>query len=387
MRRQLKQGLKFKDTHHFIDALYDGDIHVKRVESLANATIGVISSGSMAVNTIGQGLAWANGKVTKHSIKQVDRLLSNPGIDMDEFFEHWVPYMIGQKPHICVAMDWTDFDADDQSTLMLSLITKHGRATPLIWYTVEKKTLKNHRNGYEYSLLRRFHDCLPEGTKVFLVADRGFGDQKLYEMLTNELHFDYVIRFRGNISVTSDKGETRKAAEWVGKGGRACTLRNPLVTADHYPVGTVVCVQDPDMKDAWCLASSTTRLKTQELKNLYGKRWSIEPSFRDTKDLRFGMGMSTARVSTPERRDRLWLLNALAVTLLTLLGAAGEVLGFDRLLKSNTTKRRTHSLFRQGCMLYELMVNMPEERLLPLMRQFNAMLLEIPVFKKVYGPV
>jgi hypothetical protein len=33
------------------------------------------------------------------------------------------------------------------------------------------------------------------------------------------------------------------------------------------------------------------------------------------------------------------------------------------------------------------MVNMPEERLLPLMRQFNAMLLEIPVFKKVYGPV
>jgi hypothetical protein len=25
--------------------------------------------------------------------------------------------------------------------------------------------------------------------------------------------------------------------------------------------------------------------------------------------------------------------------------------------------------------------------LLPLMRQFNAMLLEIPVFKKVYGPV
>ena len=187
--------------------------------------------------------------------------------------------------------------------------------------------------------------------------------------------------------MTSDKGETRKAAEWVGKGGRACTLRNPLVTADHYPVGTVVCVQDPDMKEAWCLASSTTRLKTQELKNLYGKRWSIEPSFRDTKDLRFGMGMSTARVSTPERRDRLWLLNALAVTLLALLGAAGEVLGFDRLLKSNTTKRRTHSLFRQGCMLYELMVNMPEERLLPLMRQFNAMLLEIPVFKKVYGPV
>jgi hypothetical protein len=36
-----------------------------------------------------------------------------------------------------------------------------------------------------------------------------------------------------------------------------------------------------------------------------------------------------------------------------LLGAAGEALGYDRHLKSNTTKRRTHSLFRQGAMLYD----------------------------------
>jgi len=55
--------------------------------------------------------------------------------------------------------------------------------------------------------------------------------------------------------------------------------------------------------------------------------------------------------STPARRDRLWLIAAFAVMLLTLLGAAGEVLGYDRFLKSNTAKRRTHSLFRQGCML------------------------------------
>jgi hypothetical protein len=31
-----------------------------------------------------------------------------------------------------------------------------------------------------------------------------------------------------------------------------------------------------------------------------------------------------------------------------LLGAAGEALGYDRHLKSNTSKKRTHSLFRQG---------------------------------------
>jgi hypothetical protein len=337
-------------------------------------------------NTIGHGLALAKGKLVKHSIKQVDRLLSNVGIDMDEAFEHWVPYLVGARPDICVAMDWTDFDADDQSTLMLSLITKHGRATPLLWHTVEKKTLKNHRNGYEYDILRRLANFLPDGVHVMIVADRGFGDQKLYEFMTG-LGFDYLIRFRGNISVTSAEGETRTAAQWVGKGGRACVLRNACVTAGRYRVGTVLCVQDKDMKDAWCLATSTTHTKAQDLKNLYGKRWSIEPGFRDTKDFRFGMGMSTARVSTPERRDRLWLLNALAVTLLTLLGAAGEALGYDRHLKSNTSKRRTHSLFRQGSMLYDLMATMPEERLGPLLERFSAMLGEVPVFARVYGAV
>ena len=117
----------------------------------------------------------------------------------------------------------------------------------------------------------------------------------------------------------------------------------------------------------------------------YGKRWGIEAAFRDTKDLRFGMGMASIRVSTPERRDRLWLLNAFAVVLLTLLGAAGEALGYDRHLKSNTSKKRTHSLFRQGAMLYELIPMMPEPRLRPLVERFGATLLEIPVFDAVYG--
>jgi hypothetical protein len=53
------------------------------------------------------------------------------------------------------------------------------------------------------------------------------------------------------------------------------------------------------------------------------------------------MGLGSTRDSTPDRRDRLWSINAFAVVLLTLLGAAGEQLGYDRHLKTNTTKRRT----------------------------------------------
>jgi len=50
-------------------------------------------------------------------------------------------------------MDWTDFDADNQATIMLSLITRHGRTTPLVWLSVDKATLKDNRNRYEYQVL------------------------------------------------------------------------------------------------------------------------------------------------------------------------------------------------------------------------------------------
>jgi hypothetical protein len=377
--------LGFPGVSRFVSGLFDGDLHAKRVLSLANATLGVVRTTSLAIATIGQGLALARGLVTKHAIKQVDRLLSNEGIDVDAALRHWVPYVVGARPSIKVAMDWTDFDADGQTTIMLSLMTRHGRATPLVWLTVQTATLKSHRNEYEYQALVRLADALPTGIKVCIVADRGFGDRKLYRFLTEQLKFDYVIRFRGNITVTSADGDERAATGWVGPGGRATLLRGALVTAERSQVGSVLCVRDKDMKQAWCLATNLTEVTASFLKGLYGKRWGVECGFRDTKDLHFGMGMGVIHVSTPVRRDRLWLLNALAIALLTLLGAAGEALGYDRLLKSNTVKRRTHSVFRQGCMLYDLIPTMPEQRLLPLIERFAAMLAEVPVFADTFG--
>ena len=227
-------------------------------------------------------------------------------------------------------------------------------ATPLLWLTVWKEELTEQRNDFEDACLRWLQELVPPGCAVTILADRGFGDHKLFAFL-DDLGFDYVIRFRGNIHVTDATGETRPAAEWVGKSGRARKLRDARVTASHgYKIGAVVCVHAKAMKEPWCLAASNAEASSAMLVNYYAKRWTIEPNFRDIKDLRFGMGLGVTRIGEPTRRDRLLLINAFAMVLLTMLGAAGESLGMDRLLKSNTSKTRTHSLFRQGCMLYEL---------------------------------
>jgi Transposase DDE domain len=278
-----EQRFSFNQVRQVLGGVLGDDVHAKRVDSLCGATLGVLHSASLAVCTVGQGLAAARGLNPKHATKQVDRLLSNSNINVDDILARWVPFVVGARSSIVVALDWTDFDADKQATIMLSLILDHGRATPLVWLTVDKHTLKDNRNLYEHRVLVLLAELLPADLKVCIVADRGFGDQKLYRMLTEELCFDYVIRFRGNIAVTATAGETRTAAAWVRANGHARVLRGAMVTADRYPVGTVVCVQDPDMKQAWCLAASSTKATGKELAGYYGRRWGIECGLRDTK--------------------------------------------------------------------------------------------------------
>ena len=75
------------------------------------------------------------------------------------------------------------------------------------------------------------------------------------------------------------------------------------------------------------------------------------------------------------------------VVVLTRLGAAGESLGMDRHLKSNTVKTRSHSLFRQGCMLYDLTPNMPEHRLILFIQRYAELLQPLRVFNDTFAVV
>jgi hypothetical protein len=368
----------------FLTSLFAEDLHAKRVLSLSHCTLGVIHAASLAIHSIGIGMAEARDLDPKHAIKQVDRMLSNKGIDVWALFRLWVPFVLGDRRDIVVTLDWTEHDHDDQTTIAMNLVTSHGRATPLIWKTVVKSGLKDNRNEYEDDVIRRLHEVLPEGVRVTLLADRGFGDQKLYAML-KELGFHYVIRFREIITVTDAAGESRPASEWVPTNGRSRVLRDASVTQDRCPVPAVVCVKESGMKDSWCLATSRTDLGGKDVVNLYGKRFTTEENFRDTKDPKFGLGLSATHIGTPVRRDRLLLIAALAQALLTLLGAAGEALGMDRLLKANTVKKRTHSLLRQGLFYYNAMPKMREERLVPLVNKFAELVRGQAVCVEIFG--
>ena len=112
-------------------------------------------------------------------------------------------------------------------------------------------------------------------------------------------------------------------------------------------------------------------------------RWDIEPYFRDIKNQRFGMGLSETHIRTPERRDRLLFISAIVIALLTILGAAGESIGFDRKLKVNTVKTRTHSLLNQGIFYYKCFNNFKAHEQDKLLTVFNELLLTQPYWTEV----
>lgn len=326
----------------------DTNLHARRVLSLSHAVLGAVHAAQAGVGNIGRAEALVRRVNPKHAIKQVDRFLSNDGFEVAVALRDIVRFVLGNRWRVTVSLDWTVYEGGDHHRIALNLVTRHGRATPLAWKTVPACELKDHRNDHEDELLRLFKKLLPQSIRqVIVIADRGFGDVNLYDMLKAELGFDYVIRFRQGLTVRDAAGTAKTGTEWVPSNGVARLLPHAKVTRKRFEVSAVVAVKKARMKEPWLLATSLT-LKADEVIAIYAKRFTCEENFRDEKDCRFGMGSRWVRIARADRRDRLCLILALAAILLTLLGQAGEEMGLDRLLRANTVKRRTHSLFRQG---------------------------------------
>ena len=92
-----------ENAHAFVSELLGDDVQATRVMSLANGVVGVLHGAALGIHAIGRGLADALDP--KHAIKQVDRLLSNAGITIWDWFAQWVTYVVASRKEILVALD------------------------------------------------------------------------------------------------------------------------------------------------------------------------------------------------------------------------------------------------------------------------------------------
>src|ERR1019366_2475853 len=265
-----RKTLGVKQTHAFLDELFGDDMHAARVGSLANGVVGALSAATASIHAIGQAYAAVALITAKSGVKQIDRLLSNPGIVVEDAQRAWATFVLGSRKEVVLALDWTEFDDDDHSTLCAYVVTNHGRATPLAWQTVRKSELAGQRTGIEHAMIERIHGWLPPDINIELLADRGFGDQKLYELLAL-YGWDFHIRFRGNIRVERADGEARSANDWLWPTGRARILRHAKVTEDRTDVAAIVVVHARGMKEPWCIATSRVDFTATQVVKRYGR--------------------------------------------------------------------------------------------------------------------
>ena len=343
----MRKILSMPTIRKFVGDLFDEILHAKQVTSISHAVLGAVHCVRLSSTRMGHAMATERGVIPKHAIKQVDRLLGNTKVRWKEAQRAMIRYLVGARKQLVVSLDWTEYGGDCHSQITLNLVTEHGRATPLLWRTVPDNRLKNNRSAHERALLRILKKMLPAEMCVTVLADRGFAGGRFYDYIGRVLGWDYVIRLRENTFVTANDGQYFKVRERVPPNGRLAEFTDAMVTAKECIVRKVVCVKKHGMKESWSLVTSLS-LPKEEIIELYSRRFTCEEHFRDAKDDRFGVGLKETRVSTPVRRDRLLLIYAISVILLTLLGKTGETLGYDRRLRANTVKIRTHSLFRQG---------------------------------------
>ena len=154
-RNRRRERLDRRYVHDVVDKVFGPGLHELRVLSLANGVTGVMNAAVLSLHAVGQAYARVAEISSKSGVKQMDRVVGNSAISVEEAQKLWVPYVVGERKEIVVALDWTEFDKDNHATLAAYLVTSHGRATPLVWRTVKKSALKDRRNEYEYELVER----------------------------------------------------------------------------------------------------------------------------------------------------------------------------------------------------------------------------------------
>ena len=136
------------------------------------------------------------------------------------------------------------------------------------------------------------------------------------------------------------------------------------------------------MKEARHLAASDATASASQIVNIYAERWTIEPEFRDAKDLRFGIGLGVLRMAVRNAATSA-LLTALAVLLRRCWAPPRNL---DRPIARTAGETPLPFAVPPGLLLYDIIPNMPEQRLRPLVEKYEEFLNRNNVFTQTFGP-
>jgi len=341
-------------------------VHATRLEAVMAVVQGIVAGRRISVLAIGRALA---GKTKpKHSIKRVDRLLSNPKLVAERpRFYRAVAHRLIRCRRPVLLVDWTRVSEGFHA--LVAAIPGGGRALAI--YSEVHPESELGAASVQNRFLRNLRDVLGPDCSPTLVLDAGFHGPFLEEI--RKLGWTFVGRLRTNAKMRSLAG-----GPWLGMRSlleRATRIAHDLGvfrlyrTTRSYDARLVLGAKQPlrrarrvrsrssssrrggvhartirGWKEPWLLVTSLEAPAAAVI-DLYRQRMQIEQIFRDVKNPRFGWCMRHLRGHSAERLATLLMLVVLALTATIAIGLAAETAGLARQYQANTVRRRTLSLF------------------------------------------
>jgi hypothetical protein len=219
----------------------------------------------------------------------------------------------GGRGEIRAAMDRTMIN--DTINLLFITLAYGGRALPLGWVRVPHEG--NSDLKLQQRLLRWFKECLPEGARATIIADREFHSIHLATWIEKSLKLNFVLRIKAGTSVEF-LGDWYSAGDLASRG-RTRFWKSIKVTMDGKASHRVnlVTVWDRDQEEPWLLITNLT--DAEKVREIYANRFWIEEMFSDHKSR--GLNFESTKLTDPDRIERLLVAVTLAYLWIMEVGA------------------------------------------------------------------
>jgi hypothetical protein len=260
--------------------------------------------------------------------RQLSRWLHNSKIDPLTIYRPLIQKILLEfaDQTLYLALDssrlWNRF-----TIVRLALIYR-GRALPLTWIVQASQTAKVTFTDYQ-PLLVSVAAWLPSSCRVILLADRGFGDRRLFRQ-ASKLGWHFRIRLKSAFWVYRKGKAPSKIGRLMPAKGEALFLHRVKITKHRYgPLYLALAhVQTPEGYEQWAIVSDEpTHLTTFDE---YGLRFDIEENFLDDKSN--GFQLQSTEIRDEQALSRLSLILATATLYLVCSGVAVVSLGYRQLV-------------------------------------------------------
>lgn len=338
-------------------------LHQRRQASLLRAVSGLLSAHAGSLSAIALHLGGC--AALKHRIKSVDRLLGNSAFHhaRDQLYRSVAAQWLEGLQQLLVVVDWSDATQDQRWHLLRASAVVEGRSITL-YEEIHPQARYGHPSVHR-AFMQKLALIVPAGCKLIVMTDAGF--HAPWFKLVVAHGWEFVGRIRGrNLLRLQAQGvwiaardlfvrAKLKAAD-LGTGTYArsnpvslrITLaarpgkgRHRLTMHGKRRVGRSSAKSARSGREPWLLASSAglQHLTASAIVALYAQRMRIEQSFRDTKNLRVGMGLEVARSRSAARLQMLLLIAHLAMFVQRLIGESARAAQLELFLSATTNRR------------------------------------------------